>query len=938
MSSLSVFPVDSASCSRRHRHLSVTFADQHVPSLQRSSAEGVPDLIFFKPNPADPVQINEPPPQPDRDPGLRTQGSLSLLDRPFWQQQLWQRLQEGVTEDIDEGPVLSMNSYYVCHITNHRQDGGRPLRFDRGINGWESDICFVWEDLVDMNLPIFVHLVHPEPPLAVAPGTFGTLLIVQNPTPYRAACLTTAIEPAQPRFRITEVAHSFDVILPFRHVLLHAGVIYICDQRREQPPFQRCELRVGRNRLPDGLPVRVHEGIGFVISIPPPMSQAEWEIQFLPAPSHAVQPQQAATDESAFLAHHTRPCPAPSSLVQDTRIARDLEDDTFSTSSSTDDESNSCAMDTGAFWRDAIAFSMSGAVVQLQLPWDDALELYRLLAQALSIDYHDAAFVHIVQFPPADLAESHQECILAQTTLHPPSSDILRYILVDVEVYPPGNRHPIVYARRVVWMPHTVNTLSVFRLLGLEEHFRPEPARGHIWLNNDWHHPDTPDPLRIEDGDFLKVVIGDDFLFDEWEETNPPDENSLFQQQLRLQSPNQCQSDYDASDFGTTFPHHRAQRVPPASGPHFDTSRWRRQLHNRFQPQSHIECEEEGGVVYVLTWFVRPVDFPSCPQARPVRLLSDSDEWEDIILEAWADRVQQGLPISAFWVRPQPISTSMSNHIGHLILSQAVRGDLAAILLATHRQRNSGLYIDQVAHLVIWCQRLCYEGRFFQKLLYHQLKSIYDHSAGFTVVAWALRGWNGPKYRYSSPTSRRLSSSASSVCFSWTSSLRSAARRFSPWTSRSSEWPRVRRPCPPSIGSSSSYGNFRGFVRRPRWSFIGSSLRLFCLGRNCSPCLCGRVCWSCPTNTRWRWLDSCRGWIRCRSWGRLTYICRRYFCEWWLGAPQTIVSSVAVQIVPGTWHQDFVPDYIEVASPGDPAQIQRELACWGHICHLHWPA
>ena len=172
----SVFSDGLDSGSSKSPSTAVVPLDCHVPVQQSSSAPLVPDVIFLKPNHNDPAQINEPPPQPDSDPGLRTQGSLSLLDRPYWQQQLWQRLQEeGVTEDIDEGPVLYMNSYFVCHITNRRQAGGRPLRFDRGINSWEDDIRFVWEDLVNMNLPIFVHLVQPEPPFSVAPGTFGTL-------------------------------------------------------------------------------------------------------------------------------------------------------------------------------------------------------------------------------------------------------------------------------------------------------------------------------------------------------------------------------------------------------------------------------------------------------------------------------------------------------------------------------------------------------------------------------------------------------------------------------------------------------------------------------------------------------------------------------------------------------------------------------------------
>ena len=54
------------------------------------------------------------------------------------------------------GPVLYLNSYFICHHTYRRQDGGRPLRFDRGINDCEGDIRFAWEDMVNMNLPIFL--------------------------------------------------------------------------------------------------------------------------------------------------------------------------------------------------------------------------------------------------------------------------------------------------------------------------------------------------------------------------------------------------------------------------------------------------------------------------------------------------------------------------------------------------------------------------------------------------------------------------------------------------------------------------------------------------------------------------------------------------------------------------------------------------------------
>ena len=188
--------------------------------------------------------------------------------------------EEGVFDEADEGPVFYMNSYFICHLTNRRQDSGRPLRFDIDIDSWERDMRFIWEDLANPALPIFVHIVQPDPPVTRRPGTFGTLLIVQNPTPFRAACLTTSIEPALPRNKVEEIARSFDSILPYRHVLFHAGASDVCDDRRARG-IGACDILVGRRMLPQGQPVRICDGLGLVINIPPPLQPDEWEQRYL---------------------------------------------------------------------------------------------------------------------------------------------------------------------------------------------------------------------------------------------------------------------------------------------------------------------------------------------------------------------------------------------------------------------------------------------------------------------------------------------------------------------------------------------------------------------------------------------------------------------------------------------------------------------------------
>ena len=85
----------------------------------------------------------------------------------------------------------------------------------------------------------------------------------------------------------------------------------------------------------------------------------------------------------------------------------------------------------------------------------------------------------------------------------------MRLILVDIEVYPPGEHQPVVFSRKPIWMPQIANRLTVFRLLGIEDHYQANPLRGHLWLNHIWISHDDAMPLQFLHGDFLAAVIQD---------------------------------------------------------------------------------------------------------------------------------------------------------------------------------------------------------------------------------------------------------------------------------------------------------------------------------------------------------------------------------------------------------------------------------------------
>ena len=170
--------------------------------------------------------------------------------------------------------------FYISHANNLFQDQGKPLRFSRHLETWVDDVSLVWGDLFDRQAPFSASLVAPELAFFTMPDTVGILMVVQHHTPLRTACLTTTIEPRLPHANIAQIAHSFDVVIPYRHVLLHGRVSDLCDDRHRQGLGQ-CTINIGRLELPVGQPIRLHEGLSLTIRIPPPVPEDQWEEQLV---------------------------------------------------------------------------------------------------------------------------------------------------------------------------------------------------------------------------------------------------------------------------------------------------------------------------------------------------------------------------------------------------------------------------------------------------------------------------------------------------------------------------------------------------------------------------------------------------------------------------------------------------------------------------------
>ena len=650
--------------------------DPSFPVNRQWHAENVPGLVSYKPDPADQAQLPDPVEQPDRgrDQGVRGQ---TLLDRPYWQQQVWQLLQqEGRPDDDDDDPVLYMYSYFICHLAHRRQERGRPLRFDREIDSWEQAMRFVWEDLEDPTKPIWVYLVEPEPAFSVAPGTFGTLLIVQNPNPFRAACLVTSIEPAIPRFRITEAAHSFDIVMPFRHILFLSGVAQVCDERRAQF-HEYCDILVGRRILPPGAPVRVHEGLGLTIQIPPPAVPADWEQQLVNQIAQRPVthwPAEETVEEDAMSLMARRPSAA--------RRTSSSASESTSTSMTASSSRPSARPDED--WRQTVIFGLDGRSAPASLPWHDSSLMIDQVAISLNLERNEILRIQAVYHLPPDFAQVNLHGLLLQrsTEFRPTPYD--RLVLVDRELHVANEIQPTPFNRGARWVPYMATREAILAALGLHELCQHHAEVCHLWHNNIVIEGNSALPISISDGDYLRVFVGElepDICLSDLEllsnatATTIDDLTMLFQTALSHQRP------HNAPVTLKTAPQHEVQPsrfdgstpTNPEPPPRRTTRNFvrgdRRRLEQLFEEESFLECTEEGRVAYIDTWYVH-----------------HSAEWLEEILALWEDLLEPESDASIHLVKPPPPCARTECVLAHLIVEQAPRPQRVVGLITTYAE------------------------------------------------------------------------------------------------------------------------------------------------------------------------------------------------------------------------------------------------------------
>ena len=628
----------------------------------------------------------DPPSSSDESDGHRRPGRVPIRHLPAWVESLWNILQdEGATELLEEGPVIYLSTYYLSHRNCVRQAVDRPIRLTRRYEEWIEEFKQVWGDMFDREADFNVYLVQPEPPISITRGIVGIVLIVQHAQPEGAAVLTTALFDELPTPRTLEIAHVVDIWTDYSTALRRAEAFEAC-REAERQNLRPCVLRAGPHVFPRERPIRMHDGLGLVVNVPMLINEEEWNVYIRPRMEHwqdiadVLQPEnEVETDHTAMMARRPR-ARTPLSSSSSTSAT-----DSMQTSSSREPSSG---MRT---WTRTVVFTVDGNAASCLLPDEHHQEFHRRIA--IAIGHEEIAEIYTVLDRPDDLVAVELQCLLALRSGERRPVSFLRLTLLDLEIIEANEILPGIFRRLAKWLPHTMSITSLFRILSIENVFRRHEAKTSIWLNNVVIDPRREDPIVIEDGDYVKIFIGDDDQRFQCPEQS--EETMLLQQSAAItakvgdkQITQHTRLDCCDREIGLR------PRVPRAPAQAEEDEPDLRHLHDIWnRPHLQTQGPDREPIMYFDTWFLSALDFPRCSTPRSVALPAHVQLWDNALRQVWRDRQHPHWPIRMQLIFPTPVGAPNG---GHLLILQHEHPAEAGILLTI----SGGPAQDRFAQLV----------------------------------------------------------------------------------------------------------------------------------------------------------------------------------------------------------------------------------------------
>lgn len=422
---------------------------------------------------------------------------------------------------------------------------------------------------------------------------------------------------------------------------------------------------------------------------------------------HPKEPQQDHDEASMMARRPTQPMSAR------------YRDETSTTSSSSTSRSSGSSTSSQSDWRQTVLILLDGRMFPARLPWNDGAELVPQILRALDDQGQGIYGAHHVRHRPSDLIQQGLECLLIQTGLEPRPSTFVRIVLVDLEIFEPNEVLPGAFRRYAMWLPETINRVSVFRLLGLSSLLEAYPERSRLWYNNVLVDAGQVSPMYLQDGDYFQVKIGDhedgfmclnssstsfqenatDDIDDPSTiqtfttsrtslETSDVDPESILAKCISgstpfVKSPTMCSMNEPYTHFSSTITSSDSDSgsLPPDRPPRVEQPIWYHEMWDLLRDHGAVEMAEEGPVLYVTSYYISHERVLSNTQTRYLRFDTDHETWEASVRFMWEDYIDNEVPFDLHIVSPNPSTTVFQGSAATVLITQHPVVDRVACVL-----------------------------------------------------------------------------------------------------------------------------------------------------------------------------------------------------------------------------------------------------------------
>ena len=586
----------------------------------------------------------------------------------------------GAFTDLDTDDAFHVRTWYLHHANLPRCTIPRFLELHEDWRRWEGDFRSSWRDFIIPQEAIQFHVATPDPYRGYLHHVLHADLLISQGTwiNKKPGLITVHYQGRQTQPLNYAVAASFEPRVSGIDLAAAADALRWCSD-----PGYQCRILHGWHEIPfDSVPThRMEPGHAFVIHV--------WSVlQTTRTSSHShedgspirdVDMDSSAMPEDAM--GHATPSTAQEAMITDSHDREEQDDPP------PEDQVSEASIHSG---------DMGVLVCRLQapdghcfVPWNNYMTILDAILHELRLPRREYRCFHVLAVAPVDIREDAEQIVILQAVTDVPAGSNEKLILVDVAIHfhplPSGLLVPAAMSRRVVRVQQHLHRQQILMLQGLEEYCHIVGERCTVHKNNQLWSAQDKTVHMINHGDYVRIQVP------------PPDDPTLdtevaihVAREFAIDASTLCTPGgatlalyqrttevfrfvaLQLADFSIDFERFKTDptatdrpsvpaRAAPAStvplpadtGVRFHPRHFE-QLCQIVDQTDLIECEEEGKIAYITTWYLHHVYHKECRQSRAVRLTMPAHHWIDDITAVWHDLLLPDEPTTLRLVTPKP--------------------------------------------------------------------------------------------------------------------------------------------------------------------------------------------------------------------------------------------------------------------------------------------